>query len=410
MHTRAKDSLPTTPPSAEEWQVIWARKFRSSLYKYKKTGLGYTRVIKELIKKYPRHPGKIKPEQLSDFITSHKEPKQHTCINALVIFYTETVPSEKLLNTIHALMQSKQTPLVKPQRYIPDKTISLSPTSSFHDKCIKDLNVALRARNYSKRTIENYTRIISRYIKTNQWGNLGPNDHEMIKKYLIDLKENDGLAVKTVNLHHAAIRFFYSVVLNIQLSRVLVPAMKSGRNLPAVHTLEEISLILSACSNLKHRLILSLAYGCGLRMAEIKALKLDWFSHDKTTLRVTGKGSKTRILMVDTSIKEDLESYLRSGNNGTVYLFEGWKKGEKITDIAISKIYARACSKAHVAKKRGIHTLRHSFATHLLEQGTDLRYIQELLGHSSSKTTEIYTHVSPEAVRKIKSPIALLKR
>ena len=399
-HTLQKNTYDYSSPqkklSPEDWQLVWARKFRKSLYTLKKTGQGYTPVIREMLRLFPGYPGKIKPEQLSKFISSKKDGDRQRYTEALTLFFTETIPSEKNIAIITSL---------KKHEYKNEAGITQPDRNS---KYIDDLITCLRARNYSERTVSNYTKIVRRFLGTTQFDKYGPGDEDTIRKYLINLKRKEGFTVKTVNLHGAALRFFYANILNCTISRNVVPAMKTGRNLPTIYTLDEIKGILSSCSNLKHRLIVRLAYGCGLRMAEIRALKLDWFDFNKKTLRVTGKGSKTRVLMVDDKIKEDLERYINTGNNGSVYLFEGWKKGVKITEATISKIYARACEKAGITKRKGIHTLRHSFATHLLEQGVDLRYIQELLGHSSSKTTEIYTHVSPEAVRKIKSPISLL--
>ncbi len=121
-----------------------------------------------------------------------------------------------------------------------------------------------------------------------------------------------------------------------------------------------------------------------------------------------GKGDKDRTVMLDPIIKNELLVYLRKFG-GKKFLFEGYEPGTALTNTTISKIYENACKKAGITKQGGIHTLRHSFATHLLEHGTDLRYIQELLGHSSSKTTEIYTHVSTKAISRIRSPLAHLK-
>jgi site-specific recombinase XerD len=155
--------------------------------------------------------------------------------------------------------------------------------------------------------------------------------------------------------------------------------------------------------------MLFLAYGCGLRLSEIRELEKSWIDFDRKDIRVIGKGRKTRVVMIDDFIFEAIKKYIHENKTGKKFLFEGLYPGEMISKRTISKVYYNACEKAEIARKGGIHTLRHSFATHLLENGVDLRYIQTLLGHSSSKTTEIYTHVSPEAVRKIKSPIASLK-
>jgi integrase/recombinase XerD len=184
--------------------------------------------------------------------------------------------------------------------------------------------------------------------------------------------------------------------------------MKTGRQLPKVYSPEEIEKILSVEMNPKHRLLLMLAYGCGARLSELRYLKRDDIKIDRDLILIRqGKGKKDRIVMLDSVIKVEIERYLKIGLS-TTYLFEGYSPGIPLTAMTISKIYHHACEKAGVICQGGIHTLRHSFATHLLEQGTDLRYIQELLGHSNSKTTEIYTHVSTKAIGKIRSPISHL--
>ncbi len=398
-HTEQENVVKEPGPSYEEWQTIWADKFCSDLARLNRSDEGCSPIIRKLIELYPGNPRKTRPEQIRDFILCRETSERKKVADTLCLFYSETAPAPNLFSFIKSL------DLTKPST--PDKP-SPALLQQQYDKYLKKLSTAMRVRNYSDRTITNYTQSIERYFKTVGPEKFDISDEALIREYLIDLKEEAGLAVKTVNLHGAAILFFYSRVLNIHLSRHAIPAMKTGKSLPAVYTVEEISKIISACSNVKHRLILSLAYGCGLRMAEIRNLKLPWFDYTRTTIRVTGKGRKTRVVMIDEKIKEDLEHYLKHESPGSIYLFEGRKKGEKLTETTISKIYTRACEKANVEKKKGIHTLRHSFATHLLENGTDLRFIQELLGHTHSKTTEIYTHVSPEAVRKIKSPISFL--
>jgi integrase/recombinase XerD len=213
---------------------------------------------------------------------------------------------------------------------------------------------------------------------------------------------------RTVNLVTAAIQFFYLNVLKSRLPVEYLPRMKTGRPLPKVYSEKDIEKILSADMNPKHRLLLMIAYGCGARLSEIRYLKRDDIKIDRDLILIRqGKGKKDRIVMLDPIIKIEIERYLKM-NLSTIYLFEGYSPGIPLTTMTISKIYHHACEKAGITCLGGIHTLRHSFATHLLEHGTDLRFIQELLGHSSSKTTEIYTHVSAKAIGKIRSPIAHL--
>jgi integrase/recombinase XerD len=272
---------------------------------------------------------------------------------------------------------------------------------------VDQLQKEMQARNFSRRTMVNYSAAVERFfgmIKKHP----STITADALKQYFINLHEKENLAPRTVNLAAAAIAFFYEHVLNLASRTDALPRMKPGRQLPKVYSELEIENLLSAEKNPKHRLVLMLAYGCGLRLAEIRHLKpadID-FARDIICIR-QGKGQKDRQVMLDPSIKAELSTYLRM-NPGLIFLFEGYKAGIALTSATISKIYEHACEKAGITRQGGIHTLRHSFATHLLEHGTDLRYIQELLGHASSKTTEIYTHVSTRAIRTIRSPISHL--
>jgi integrase/recombinase XerD len=184
--------------------------------------------------------------------------------------------------------------------------------------------------------------------------------------------------------------------------------MKTGRQLPKVYSEQQVEQIIKAPASLKHRLVLMLAYGCGLRLEEVRTVRSGDFDFDKILLRLRcGKGRKDRIVMLDPVIAETAQGFLKHRTVGHLFTRDG--SSEPLDRRTISKIFDNACAKAGVPKLGGIHTLRHSFATHLLEHGTDLRYIQELLGHASSKTTEIYTHVSARVIGNIKSPISNLK-
>jgi integrase/recombinase XerD len=270
---------------------------------------------------------------------------------------------------------------------------------------IENLAKELKVRNYSRRTMKNYCAQVARYLVWRS-KNPGMTDVESIKRHHLYLADQEGLAPRTINLSAAAISFFFANVLNRPVVADKLPRMKTGRPLPPVYSIEEIERILAATSNLKHRLILMLAYGCGLRLGEIRHLKRDDFDYDRSLLTIRqGKGKKDRVVMLDDVLKTPLHSYLKQGA-GKTWLFEGYPAGNALTGRSIGNIFKEACTKAGVHRKSGIHGLRHSFATHLLEQGTDLRFIQEILGHSSSKTTEIYTHVSNASIKRIRSPLS----
>jgi len=179
---------------------------------------------------------------------------------------------------------------------------------------------------------------------------------------------------------------------------------KREKTLPNVLSKEEVKQLLEAHSNLKHKTMLSLIYSCGLRCGELLALKpVHIDSKRNIVLLKNSKGKKDRIVPLSGKILEMLRDYYKL-YKPTTYLFEGQTAGTPYDDRSLQQVLKQAMQKVGITKPVTLHWLRHSYATHLLESGTDLRYIQELLGHNSSKTTEIYTHVSTKSIQQIKSP------
>lgn len=167
---------------------------------------------------------------------------------------------------------------------------------------------------------------------------------------------------------------------------------------------EEIKLILEAHSNIKHKTMLSLIYSCGLRRSELLNLKPNDIDSKRNIVIIRqSKGKKDRITPLSPKILELLRAYYTI-YKPKIFLFEGQKSGSIYSEKSLQSVLKQALQKAKINKPVTLHWLRHSYATHLLESGTDLRYIQELLGHNSSKTTEIYTHVSTKSLQQIKSP------
>lgn len=184
----------------------------------------------------------------------------------------------------------------------------------------------------------------------------------------------------------------------------MVHRPRQEKTLPNVLSKEEVKKLLNASTNLKHRAMLSLIYACGLRRSELLNLTFKDIQADRLIITVRqSKGKKDRIVTLSPMLLVELRQYylqFRPLN----YLFEGQIVGEKYSARSLEEILKKACKTAKINKPVTLHWLRHSYATHLLERGTDLRYIQELLGHSSSRTTEIYTHVSMKSLSQICSP------
>jgi integrase/recombinase XerD len=178
--------------------------------------------------------------------------------------------------------------------------------------------------------------------------------------------------------------------------------------LPNVLSKEEVKLILGALSNIKHKTMLSLIYSCGLRRSELLKLKPSDIDSKRNIIIVrAAKGKKDRIVPLSDKILEMLREYYKTHKPKT-WLFEGQNENQPYDERSLSNVLKQALAKTNIKKPVSLHWLRHSYATHLLEAGTDLRYIQEILGHSSSRTTEIYTHVSTQSIQKIISPFDTL--
>ena len=204
-----------------------------------------------------------------------------------------------------------------------------------------------------------------------------------------------------------SIKFYYEIVLGMPNRFYSIERPIRKEPLPKVISLEEVGQLINGTNNIKHKCIVSLLYSSGLRRGELLNLKLNDIDSKRMIINViNGKGGKDRITILSRSVLDDLRLYFKVWNP-EIYLFEGIK-GKQYTGSSVSKIIRNACNKANIKRRITPHILRHSFATHLLENGTDLRQIQVLLGHSSTKTTEIYTQVAITNIKTIKSPIELL--
>lgn len=262
----------------------------------------------------------------------------------------------------------------------------------------------MRNRRYSESTIKNYVQSLSLFIRFT--GNKNPEEitnddlESFHKEYIIRRKYSASFQSLVIN----AVKLYFSNRLKRKLEPVEIERPKNPRLLPHVLSKGEVKAILEAHQNIKHRAMLSLIYACGLRRSELLNLRPDDVDSARGLLRINqGKGKKDRMVPVSEKIIRLLREYY-SSERPKVYLFEGNKLEQTYSPTSLQEVLKSAVKKAGIKKTVTLHWLRHSYATHLLENGTDLRYIQELLGHKSSKTTEIYTHVSQKSLQKIKSP------
>ncbi|MCF7798114.1 MAG: site-specific integrase [Lentisphaeria bacterium] len=267
---------------------------------------------------------------------------------------------------------------------------------SYHDRLILG--------RYSPSTIRTYMAYFKAFSNHFSGHNLENLTSAHINQYLLALIRDRAISSSQQNQRINAIKFYYEKVLGRQKLIFDIPRPAKEHKLPRVLSKNEIRRILGACTNLKHRCILTLIYSAGLRRSECIDLKITDIDSDRMVIHINGaKGKKDRVSLLSENTLILLREYYKV-YKPKEYLFEG-AHGGKYSPASIGMILKRAASQAGIFKTVTPHMLRHSFATHLLEQGTDLRYIQELLGHNSSKTTEIYTHVSKKALANIKNPV-----
>lgn len=233
---------------------------------------------------------------------------------------------------------------------------------------------------------------------------------EMIEDYLLYLKNTKGLAPKTVACTVGALKFFYRHVLSDN-ERVPKFVFKKPRKLPVVLTQEEIWRIINGVENMKHRLILMTTYSAGLRASEVAMLKPEDIDSKRMLIKVVnGKGGKQRYTLLSKRLLKELRQYYKEYHPENYLFPSAFKKREFLSYETMRSIYNAARKKAGVNKGPGLHTLRHSFATHLLEAGYDIRKIQVLMGHRHITTTTIYLQVSQKTISRIKSPLDLYEQ
>ena len=219
-----------------------------------------------------------------------------------------------------------------------------------------------------------------------------------------------GLSPSNLNMLINALLYYFRTVLKRNTFEIKMPRPRKEHHLPTVLTMDECVRIFSYVDNPKHKLLLLMGYGAGLRRSEIVMLKWEDILFEEHKIHIKqSKGNKDRIVMLPYSVVAYLKNY-RTLYPGDVWVFPGQYKGEALSARTVQSVMKNAITKANLEKKATVHTLRHSFATHLLEGGTDIRYIQQLLGHSSIKTTMIYTHVTPQAAKNIISPLDQLPK
>lgn len=269
------------------------------------------------------------------------------------------------------------------------------------EQALKRAEEEMRLRGFSRRTIRTYLHALQQYFSFKR-GSFALPDEENIREFLLK-RERDGSSASTRNILLHAIKYFYREVIRSRQKIGLRPA-KGASALPAILSRQDVAKLLAAVRNAKHRLLLALAYGAGLRVSEVIALRVRDLDLGELMIHVReGKGKKDRTTVLPESIQKDLRNLL-IGKEDDDLVFES-ERGGGLSARTAQMVFARALAKSGISTPATFHSLRHSFATHLLENGVDVRYVQELLGHANIRTTQRYTRVTNPAMKKIKSPL-----
>jgi len=264
------------------------------------------------------------------------------------------------------------------------------------------LETELKIRGFSMRTVEVYLYHNKKFLEfvSKEPSNVDEND---AKRYIAYLLSNQKYKPSSVNLALSSLKFFYhEIIKNTAFNEVKAP--KSEKKLPTVLTKKEIKNMLESVQNPKHRLVIEFLYSSGLRVSECVSLKLDDLDIGEKIGKIKhGKGNKERYIILSDTLMKHLNEYITSKKTASQYVFS--VNGRPITVRQAQRIVKDAAKKAGIKKRVFCHALRSSFATHLLEAGTDIRVIQELLGHSDLSTTQIYTKVSTQQLKRVRSPL-----
>lgn len=262
----------------------------------------------------------------------------------------------------------------------------------------------LASKRYSNNTIKTYCDALRSFFVFYRNKPISEITNEDVIIYNNDFILKNNFSASYQNTVSSSLRLYFKIIQETKIEIDKIHRPKTSKLLPNVLSKEEVKVILSAHTNVKHKMMLSLIYSCGLRCGELLALKpVHIDSKRNIVLLKNSKGNKDRIVPLSPKILEMLRDYYLVFKP-TNFLFEGSIAGTRYSEKSLQSVLKQALKKATITKPVTLHWLRHSYATHLLESGTDLRYIQELLGHNSSKTTEIYTHVSTKNIQQIKSP------
>ena len=316
------------------------------------------------------------------------------------------------LNTVFAIFKGEwvdyealKTKTTSTAKETPTKALSKTSTPTTHNKILIERYLHwLTHKRYSPNTIRTYLEMIKIFAGHMEEKELDKITNADVMDFINTKLIAQGYSFTYQNQLVSSLKLFFRTVVNSEIDIDKIQRPRKEYKLPNVLSKEEVKMILSSPKNIKHKTMLSVIHACGLRRRELLMLKPSDINSARNMLIIrNSKGRKDRLVPLSDKTITMLKEYYKM-YRPKVWLFEGQKEGHQYSEVSIAKVLKNALHETGIKRPVSLHWLRHSYATHLLEAGTDLRYIQELLGHKSSRTTEIYTHVSNNSLQKIKSP------
>lgn len=278
-----------------------------------------------------------------------------------------------------------------------------------HKELIAKFLKILEVKRYSKSTQKTYIQAISQFLEYFSKKNISEINHEDIFRYIEHKIKDKQISFSTQKGIVGSIKLFYKHIYNKNIKIDYIYPGRQEHKLPKVLSLEDIKKILQSIDNIKHEAIISTIYSCGMRISEALNLKISDIDSKRMMVRIeNSKGNRDREVMLSENLLTLLREYYKI-YKPKKYIFEG-QGGGKYTARSAEQVFKKALQNAKINKEASLHTLRHSYATHLIEQGIDIRIVQELLGHKNIKTTQVYTHIADIRKLKIKSPFDNLSK
>jgi len=355
----------------------------------------YDKYIAPLEELCNRTANNITDQQLEKFL----EVKRYTHNSEIIkiyIFYFDTIDSNRPF--LQKLYNEAPPP-------IPKKPVKIQKD---RPKNFQNFIDRLILKRYSPRTISSYQSALQ---LSHEWFlekytiPISEITEKQAYDYFLDLTKNRNASYSTIRTHRFAMQFYFNHVLQLPINLEFMFDIKKDKHLPTILTNKEIRKILKNIHNIKHRLMISLLYSSGLRVSEVVKIKVKDVSIEQLTIRIIqGKGKKDRITIFSDKLINNIDEFIED-KEANEYLFTSHMHENKPVNVrTLQKVFKKALQDSNIKKNATCHDLRHSFATHLLESGVDIRYIQSLLGHANLKTTTIYTKVAMSKLNKIQSP------